>query len=244
MGIRAFWILLAVVALAAAALVYPRTKAKAQTPADSGADFTVVDIAKDPAPEVVSTPVALPVEHQQALAPKPAQLKPDNGGIVEQERDPRLVRMPDGSLIVDHYFRIAGGKGTADDPYQLQWELLLSAQRNFDEPTAENALPKHIQFLDGKFVVLNGVTVRSAETGPAAEFVLTDMQMDNCPVCKARSIFATVAVKLKSAERMERGALNTYTVRGHFRAALVRDNGFLLGVYFLDDGEIVSRTRQ
>ncbi len=244
MGLRTFWILLAVSALGAAALLYPRTKANTRGLADTGTEFTVVDIVKDPVPEVAPTPAVLPAQHQQALAPKPVQLKPDNGGMVEQERDPRLVRMPDGSLIVDHYFRIAGGKGTADEPYQLLWELLLSAQRNFEGSNAENTLPRHVQFLDGKFVVLNGVTVRSAETGPAMEFVLTDMQMDNCPVCRARSIFATVAVKLKAAERMERGALNTYTIRGQFRAAPARDNGFLLGVYFLDDGEIISRTRQ
>jgi hypothetical protein len=242
MGIRTFWILLIVAACAVAATQWSHAKAQPALPGDYGPEVTVVDIPREaePAPIQASTdPVeALAPEHLKAIAPKPPAQPMDAGGTLEQATGPKLVRMPDDSLIVDSYWKIAGGNGTAAQPYQLLWDLLLSAQNAF-----ENELPPRASFLNGKEVVITGYTVKHSVGGPTVEFSMTDQQMDNCPSCRARSVFATVVVKLKTPENIEPGVLNVYTVRGKLKAVPIRRDGFLLGVYYIDDGEILSRTR-
>ncbi len=246
MGVRTFWI---VILLAAAVVGTARWRhAMPEAKLNAGWDNAqaVVEIVRDPV--VVAKPdpsPKLPADHVRNIAPKPlAPIVPDTSGTVEREESPRLVRLKDGSLIVDKYWTIAGGEGTADQPFTLAWDLLLSAQSGVDSAAETTELPARIKYLDGKEVIVTGFTVKSIVNGPSSDFVLNDRQMDNCPLCRARSVFATVQVKLKTPENIERGALHVFTVRGRFKAAPVVDEGArLYGVYSIENGEIVSRAQ-
>lgn len=246
MGVRTFWI---VILLAAAAVGTVRWRhARPETKLNEGWDNgqSVVEIVNDPI--VVAKPDSkpkLPADHIKDLAPKPlAPIAPDISGTIEREESPRLLRLKDGSLIVDKYWTITAGEGTADRPYTLAWDLLLSAQSSIDSAAETSELPARIKYLDGKEVIVMGFTVKSIVNGPSSDFVLNDRQMDNCPLCVARSVFATIQVKLKTPENIERGALHVFTVRGRFKAAPVVDEGArLYGVYSIENGEIISRAQ-
>jgi len=99
-----------------------------------------------------------------------------------------------------------------------------------------------LKWLNGKYVSLKGYSLKSVTAGASEEFLLNDQLIDNCPICLTRSVFATVLVKVKTSESMERGVINVYTVRGIFKAEPSIQAGFLLGVYFLNDAEITSRS--
>lgn len=162
-------------------------------------------------------------------------------GIVERAASPRLVRLKDGSLVIDTYWRILSGDGSLENPYRLPWELLLSGQ-GFDLAAPYAELPDRLKWLNGKYVSLKGYSLKSVTAGASEEFLLNDQLIDNCPICLTRSVFATVLVKVKTSESMERGVINVYTVRGIFKAEPSIQAGFLLGVYFLNDAEITSRS--
>lgn len=206
-------------------VMQPEPPAKVETPVPT------------PPPVPVEAP---PISHTEKLQPKPPVLAPANGGTVEREENPRLVRMDDGSLVIDKYWTILGGDGTEEHPLRVPWELLLSGQGSLDAPDGD--IPDRLKWLSGKFVEVKGFTLKSAAANlPVNEFLLNDQLMDNCPICTARSVFATISVKVKTPETLERGVINVFTVRGRFKAEPTRAAGFLLGVFFLNDGEIISR---
>jgi len=196
-----------------------------------------------PAPPTPLPAEAPPPAHAEKMKPKVAAQPSADAGTVEREENPRLVRMNDGSLIVDKYWTIQGGDGSAESPLRLTWELLLSGQSDFDITAAHPELPDRLKWLNGKCVEVKGYTLKSVPTNvPLSEFTLNDQLMDNCPICTARSVFATISVKVKTPETLERGLINVFTIRGTFKAEPVKAAGFVLGIFSLQDGEIISRS--
>jgi hypothetical protein len=245
MGLKSFWSLILLFVVAAGLLHWGRASGSAprQLVPNDPHGTVLIEPVEAPAPPI--QPKALPIpaaspDHTAKVQFKIPTPPRADGGVVEREEKPRLLRMKDGSLIIDNYWTILSGDGSAENPYRLTWDLLLSAQSEFD-PAAPQ-LPDRLKWLDGKFVVLKGYTLQSITNGATGEFLLNDQLMDNCPICTARSVFATASVKTKTPEKLDRGVINVFTVRGQFKAQPVVRAGFLLGVYFLEDAEIISRT--
>jgi hypothetical protein len=249
MNIKSFCALVLLLAIAAGSLFLLRSPGVQPPPKVPEVPAKKILVDPDPAvkvaPPVPTPPPPVPVEapsivHAEKVQPKPPVVAPANGGTVEREDNPRLVRMDDGSLIIDKYWTILGGDGSEEHPLRLTWELLLSGQGSLDAPDGE--IPDRLKWLNGKYVEVKGFTLKSAAANlPVNEFLLNDQLMDNCPICTARSVFATISVKVKAAEMLERGVINVFTVRGRFKAEPTRAAGFLLGVFSLQDGEIISR---
>ena len=249
MGIKSFCVLILLLATAAGIVFWQRpasappppsvpeiTVKKPVEPEPPTTTLAPVPTPPPPVPAVVGPPIS----HTEKVQPKVPVLAPREGGTVEREENPRLVRMDDGSLVIDKYWTILGGDGSEEHPLRLTWELLLSGQGSLDAPDGE--IPERLKWLNGKYVEVKGYTLKSAaENLPVNEFLLNDQLMDNCPICTARTVFATISVKVKSAETLERGVINVFTIRGRFKAEPTRAAGFLLGVYALQDGEIISR---
>jgi hypothetical protein len=244
---RAFWLLIFVLLLAAMlTLAGMRNRASSTPRFDAGRPSVIEDpvLPEEVPPEktVTAAPASTdyPTVHSLKVAPKVLAVNPEDGGTVEREDGPRLVRMQDGSVIVDRYWILPGGDGSAEHPYQLSWDLLLSAQ-NTSQPGAAVELPERVKMLSGKHVVIKGNTVKTVVGAKGDEFLLNDQLMDNCPTCINRTIYATIAVKVKTPEAMDAGVINILTLRGKFKAEPYLKNGFLIGVYFLEDAEVVTR---
>ena len=259
-GVRIFWLAIFAATAAVASALYSQPS-QARLRDDSEPELSIVEIAPDsqgdsapvakiePPRNMGSGPATILTDHrnqrafERALAPKPLVAAPDAGGVIEQAAGPQLVRMPDDALIVDRYWTITGGNGSPERPYQLTWDLLLSPQNSPDKDAPEGTLPRRVEFLNGKVVVVAGYSVNWTAAGPAKDFILADRLLDNCKTCKSRSMFATIAVMLTAPENFELGVLNAFTVRGTLKVSPVRENGSLVGVYSIENGEIVSRTR-
>ncbi|HYG75481.1 MAG TPA: hypothetical protein VEK08_10805 [Planctomycetota bacterium] len=246
---KSFWSLMVLLALAAGMISHQKKEpasVRMRIPNDAYRlvveDPPVEQMA--PAASKTSDTAAPPnPAHAVPAAPKILVPVPMEGGTVERDENPRLVRMKDGSLVIDQYWTIPGGEGTPERPYLLTWDLLLSGQSSFDPAKPDAQLPERLKFLDGKHVSIKGYSLKSVTSGGASdEFLLNDQLIDNCPICLTRSVFATVLVKVKTPEVLERGVINVFTVRGMFKVQPSIQAGFLLGVFYLNDAEITSRT--
>ncbi len=186
-----------------------------------------------------ATPPAAPTAVEDAPTPVVEPPKPAIPGespaeeTGEGETGAAIVQNEDGSITVDGKFRMRG-QGTADDPYQVSWDQLVSAQEDYAPKDGRDEIPARVKMLDGKYVHLVGNIAFPMMMDEAEECLVMLNQWDGCCIGIPPTPYDAVEVKLKHVVTGD-DRLTTYgSVTGKMRVDPHLVGGWLVGLYVME----------
>ncbi len=201
----------------------------------------------DPLPETTDTPEidlsAIPVTAPDGSGVIPELSVDEHGFIVADHPDSRPVAMaPEGhrlrpDLPEAERYKLAGS-GTADDPYQLTWDVLVSASETYRPRKGEKELPQWVRQIDGKHVEIGGYLLFPLMSDVSDEFLLTLNQWDGCCIGIPPTPYDAVEVKLVKSAEIDTWRVNYGKVRGILKVDPYLVSNWLVGLYLLEDGEL------
>ncbi|MFM1805359.1 MAG: hypothetical protein RL136_2238 [Planctomycetota bacterium] len=163
--------------------------------------------------------------------------EPEIPDIPEAELLPsRFVKLADGSISVDDAWTIRG-EGTTDEPYEISWEFLASAQEDYMPRLGERKLPARIAFLSGKHVKISGYLAFPLVAPTSSECLLMLNQWDGCCIGVPPTPYDAVEVRLTSEVKgWKKHTINFGAIEGVFRVEPYLVENWLVGLYLIDEG--------
>lgn len=143
-----------------------------------------------------------------------------------------------GALVLNGRHRIPGS-GTEADPYVVDWDTLVSLESDY-EPKVEGKteIPAWVQALDDKHVAITGFIAFPFIAPTADECMVMLNQWDGCCIGVPPTPYDAVEVKLAEAIDLQSGIVNYGTITGVFRTDPYLVNGWLIGLYVMEDAEL------
>ncbi len=149
-----------------------------------------------------------------------------------------LVRRPDGTILADGKFVIRGS-GVENDPYVVPWELLTSAMDTFQPRSGMKEIPQRIAFLDGHRIRIDGYLAFPLIVSETKQLLVTYNQWDGCCIGVPPTAYDALEVTLASTIPLNRRhGLLFGAVSGVFKVEPLVSDGWLIGMYLLDDASI------
>jgi hypothetical protein len=263
---RIFWMLIALLVVAAMAVFAWNTRDGKLAPAGddpqslSQPQATTPPVAAEPAPVATSAPQAVSlapqpvvevVKPETSLAPVPA-LEPApkvDASSALTLRDyavtPANVRpRADGATVVDELY-VLRGEGTAESPYLVSWEMLVATEADFDPSVGKNAIPQRVAMLDGKVVTLEGYIAFPLMSPKPSELLMMLNPWDGCCIGVPPTVYDAVEVKLnKTVTGDARFAVNG-AVTGTFKVepyvTKTATVSWLNGLFLMENAEFSPR---
>lgn len=157
------------------------------------------------------------------------------------ERKPltsKVERQADGSLLLDETFTLKG-EGTEESPYEVTWDLLLSAAETYQPRLGMDDIPKRIDMLHGKRVRISGYLMFPTAALQATELLVMLNQWDGCCLGTMPSPYDALEVQLSTpVSQANRQFLNYGTVEGTLLIDPYLINDWLIGLYLLEDATL------
>lgn len=176
-----------------------------------------------PAAEVSASAFALPISERFP---------------VERLFPAKAERTSDGAVMLDGRFAVPGS-GTAEDPYRLTWDLLVSAQETYKPRLGQTRLPQRVAWLDGKHVRVSGFIAFPIASNNPQELLVMLNQWDGCCLGVPPTAYDAAEVKLASpASPAQRMSVHG-TLTGRMKVDPYEDQGWLLGLYIIEDAKLV-----
>ena len=151
-----------------------------------------------------------------------------------------LVRRPDGSILADGKWPI-GGDGSPERPYEVTWDLLLSAKETYQPRLGEFVIPQRVALLDGAHVRISGYVAFPIVASEADECLLMLNQWDGCCIGVPPSPYDGIEAKLVRSQDNSRKHLFLYgTLTGVFRVDPFVQGKWLVGLYTMTDADLVT----
>ena len=149
-----------------------------------------------------------------------------------------IERRADGSIRLDDRFTVRGS-GTDKDPYRISWELLVSAEDTYAPSQDMFEMPPRIEFLNGKHVQIHGFLFTAMLRDETSELLVMRNMWDGCCVGLPPSSYDAIEVNLRKPLWIKsRGLLESGILRGVLHVDPYVKDGWLLGLYVMDDGVI------
>ena len=152
---------------------------------------------------------------------------------VESAIEPRA----EGGVLIDGE-HVVTGSGTKKDPYVVDWRLLTATARTYRPQMGTNELPSWVKMLEGKRVRIDGYAAMPFMAVESDEMLVMLNQWDGCCIGVPPSPYDAVEVKLTKPQSlgMAHGS-PTATVTGVFKTDPFVVNGWLVGLYLLEEAE-------
>ncbi len=189
--------------------------------------------AASPAP-ALATPV--PPKPATDAAPEAAVKKFEGFEIIPA----KVVKRDDGSMLVDGKY-IIKGEGTAEKPYIVTWELLLSVEEAFDPQNEKRRIPERIILLDGHYVRLAGFVAFPMTSKEPRELLSMLNQWDGCCIGTPPTPYDAVEVALAKPITGDDRFATTGRVTGIFRVKPYLQGDWLIGLYLMEDATLSVR---
>lgn len=167
-------------------------------------------------------------------APRPAATHPAGAAI--------LTRMADGARLLDQLY-IVRGEGTATDPLQVTWDLLLSASETFAPGAGRWEVPERLRWLEGKQLQIKGFLTSPTRAAKSDHLLLTWSALDACCLGPPPNACQAIEVKLQAPLTLERHVLIGVTVEGTFKLEPRMQGGLGVSLYRLNNARIVALGR-
>jgi hypothetical protein len=263
--VRALWILIAVLVGGALALVLmprdepapvvagtpismPRVSSTAPSTGSKGTPVPAPAPAAKPATAVAAPPAAPTAVPDTSPAGQPAPAA--RGGLSELGMDRviptatiargELVRRPDGSILADGKWPI-GGDGSPERPYEITWDLLMSAKETYQPRLGEFVIPQRVALLDGAHVRISGYVAFPIVASEADECLLMLNQWDGCCIGVPPSPYDGIEARLVRSQDNSRKHLFLYgTLTGVFRVDPFVQGKWLVGLYTMTDADLIT----
>ncbi len=149
-------------------------------------------------------------------------------------RPGRLVEQ-DGAISADGKYLIRGA-GTKESPYEVTWELLMSASDTFIPRLGEKEIPQRIAMLNGSHIRISGYIAFPLVTTETDECLVMLNQWDGCCIGVPPSPYDAIEVKLSiPSENTRRHAVRVGTIDGIFHIDPYVVERWLVGLYTMDE---------
>ncbi|MCL4741587.1 MAG: hypothetical protein KJZ54_05215 [Phycisphaerales bacterium] len=217
-------------------------------PAAEAVEEAVVDAGEAPAPPAPET--APPASEEASSAPVPAvavttreEIEPraapegDADAAGDAVRPDAVERREDGTYLIGGA-HVVTGEGTVDKPFEVSWEMLISASRVYRPKQGKLDLPEWAALLNGKQVRITGFIAFPFVADAASECLLMLNQWDGCCIGVPPTPYDAIEVKLGVPLDLTRQAINYGSIRGTFSVDPYLVNNFLVGLYVMDDGVV------
>jgi hypothetical protein len=170
-----------------------------------------------------------------ARAAEPSPEAPAAAGTASD--DPKLVTNADGSVTIDGRYTLRGN-GTAEEPYQVSWEHLVSIQEDYAPKEGRDVIPPRVKMLDGKHVQIVGNIAFPMMMDEAEECLVMLNQWDGCCIGIPPTPYDAVEVKLKHIVSGN-DRLTTYgSVTGKLKVDPHLVGGWLVGLYVMENATL------
>lgn len=213
----------------------------APSPTPAPAPAPAVDAPK-PAP-AAATPVPAPAPSVPLHEPDPLEDNPAAAltSLPDVPVGVAVTREDDGSLLVDHRF-IIRGDGTAEKPYEISWDYLVSASETYKPRLGQKKLPDWLQLVNNKHVRITGFIAFPLMAQSPDEMLVMLNQWDGCCIGVPPTPYDAVEIKLHQAVRGDDRLKTFGTVEGLFSVDpyLVKD--WLIGLYVMKDAKLSNTT--
>lgn len=181
---------------------------------------------------------AVEASQQPGGAPPPAvTVGPAQVGEYAVAPD-RIRRRGDGALVIDERF-VLHGDGSAEKPFEVPWELLVSVEEFFDPSKKLEKLPERVALLHGKHVQLRGFVAFPLMVPKPQELLSMLNQWDGCCIGVPPTPYDAVEVKLTSAVAGDDRFAISGTVRGVFKVEPYitrgKDISWLVGLFVMEN---------
>jgi hypothetical protein len=183
-------------------------------------------------PKVMSPPVSAP--------PAPAKAAAKSSDEPAYEVTPTTIQpQDDGTSLVDGKYTIKGD-GSVESPYVVPWELLTSVEHTYNPAEGKKKISEGVAMLDGKYVRLNGYIAFPMMVQQPRELLSMLNQWDGCCIGVPPTPYDAVEVRLKDKVTGQKRFMTAGSVVGVFRVKPYLTGKWLVGLWVMDDGEIVS----
>lgn len=145
----------------------------------------------------------------------------------------------DGSDAAGERF-IVTGSGTADDPYEITWDLLISAAETYSPRMGMTDMPERVERLDGAHVKITGYLAFPLPGQMNDEVLVMLNEWDGCCLGVPPSPYDAIEVRLAQAVQSQQGQhLVSYgTVTGILEVDPYVVEDWLLGLYLMDGASL------
>lgn len=244
---RAFWItLLLLGAVAAAAILLsggdepaPSRVSAEQHPNEPSAVEPVTPLTNP----VLVVPLPSTPSLQQPATPSAALAPAPDGETLPLGLDQKIqgatirpgrIVAKGNTLLADGKFTIHG-KGTKESPYEVSWDLLMSASDTFVPRLGESQIPQRVAMLNGAYVRISGFIAFPLVATEAGECLVMLNQWDGCCIGVPPSPYDAVEVKLSiPADSSRRHLVRVGSVEGVFHIDPYVVERWLVGLYTMD----------
>ena len=157
------------------------------------------------------------------------------------DASPSEIVMPldeEGRVVLNDRYAIVG-KGSIDDPYQINWPLLMSAVSSYKPKDNSEQVPAWLTFLDGSMVEISGFIFLPIIQSETSEVLLMLNQWDGCCVGVPPTPYDSVEVVLGQPVNLSQSSVAYATARGRLQVDPYVKKGWLIGLYVLEEGRLL-----
>ena len=221
------------------ALVEESVDAPVDAPVDTSIDAPEGAEASAAEPAGVDAEAAARLAEALEFLGNPAPLIEDTPKENESaETQPDVFVDSTGALVLNNRYTLTG-RGTADDPYVIDFPMLIALEQDYDGKTpGKTEIPAWIRSLDGKFVTITGFIGFPYISPTADECLVLLNQWDGCCIGTPPTLYDAIEVQLAEPVDLQNGAFNYGTLTGVFRTDPYLVNGWLIGLYVMDEARI------
>lgn len=151
----------------------------------------------------------------------------------------KVTKKDDGTLLIDDRFAVKGS-GTAEDPYQLSWELLASASESYDPRVGKKKLPDRLTMFDGKIVRLTGYVAYPMFVEQPRELLSMLNQWDGCCIGVPPTPYDAIEVHLKETVTKDQRLATYGSVEGKFAVKPYLAGDWLVGLYVMENAKVTD----
>lgn len=142
-------------------------------------------------------------------------------------------------MLNDRY-RVTG-EGTAESPYVVSFDALIAVEHEYaPREEGKTEIPEWIRTLDGKHVSITGFVAFPFLAATADECMVMLNQWDGCCIGVPPTPYDAVEVQFAEPLDLNRGIPNYGTITGVFRTDPFLTNGWLIGLYVMDEARLVN----
>lgn len=235
---RTFWITITILVAAGFAVLFLIPAPESSPTSESE---TVISAATS-----VATLTPRPAEPKTSFTAEPASASTTLGTFTKgldqiikdaKVRPGRLVQK-DGEISADGKF-VIHGKGTKESPYEVTWELLMSASDTYIPRLGEKEIPQRIALLNGAYVRISGFIAFPLIVTESSECLVMLNQWDGCCIGVPPSPYDAIEVKLVTpADNSKRHIVRVGTLEGVFHIDPYVVEKWLVGLYTMDNATL------
>ncbi|MCB9841231.1 MAG: hypothetical protein H6809_06250 [Phycisphaeraceae bacterium] len=147
-------------------------------------------------------------------------------------RDDGTIELANGQVI--------RGDGTAAHPYDISWDLLVSAERVYQPRQGLTDLPDWATQFHGSHIRLTGHLLSPLMMDDTDQILIMRNQWDGCCIGVPPTPYDAVEVVLERPISLVREQLNYGTITGVLEVDPYLVNNWLVGLYVLKDADVAS----